>query len=182
MPNSEIGFTFAPGSQGINPSGSGARPSGPQSAVEIRHLQLPNRFVPGQIAPQALLQSAGGAGMPEAAIFQRLMQMFAPQSQQPGVPALQRRPQFPTGAGDFHTGAGPSMSSPGNFNTSAPSSPGGGSAPPLFKFAHDDGLETPSRPSAPTSAPEDLFSPAGPPVSALDLNPLGRAKYEGFSF
>lgn len=87
MPN--IGFSFQPGSQSIGVGQPGqSQQSGPQSAVEIKSFQLPNRFVPGQIAPQALLQSPGGGGQLDVEILKRLMQVFAPQGQQPGVPTL----------------------------------------------------------------------------------------------
>jgi len=100
------GYSFAPFSQGIPANGQRNNSiGGPQSAVDIRHLQLPNRFVPGQIAPQALLQSPGGGGQLNVDLIRRLMAMFAPQGQQPGVPTLGMPPRlggFPQGTG-LHT-------------------------------------------------------------------------------
>lgn len=90
-----LGFSFQPGSQSIDMQSGGtrsgataSRQSGPQSAVEVKRLSLPNRFVPGEIAPQALLQSPGGGGQLNTDILRQLMQAFAPAGQQPGVPSL----------------------------------------------------------------------------------------------
>lgn len=90
-----IGFSFEPGQQSVPVSGSNRAVGGPQSAVEIKHLLIPNRFVPGQIAPQQLLQSAGGGGGLDVDILRRLMQAFAPQGQQPSVPTLAQSPMGP---------------------------------------------------------------------------------------
>jgi hypothetical protein len=87
MADNGIGYSFQPGAQNI-PLGGNRATGGPQSAVQVKSFTLPNRFVPGQIAPQALLQSPGGGGGLNVDILRRLMQMFAPQGQQPGVPAL----------------------------------------------------------------------------------------------
>lgn len=107
MSNSSPGYSFQPFSQSVPISGSNRSIGGPQSAVEVRSLTLPNRFVPGQIAPQQLLQSAGGAGSPEMAVLRHLMQIFAPQGDQPGVPAL--------GRGQMGMGATPGQRAPGSF-------------------------------------------------------------------
>lgn len=99
MADNGIGYTFQPGSQQI-PVGDRPQSNGPQSAVQVKSFTLPNRFVPGQIAPQALLQSPGGGGLPNVDILRRLMSLFAPQGQQQGVSQLG---QAPTQQPRFHT-------------------------------------------------------------------------------
>ena len=92
MPNT-IGYSFQPGSQDVSLE---ARPSGPQAQavtpVQFRTMRLPNRNVPGAIAANALLQSPGGGGMPDVALLQMLMRLFAPQGGGIGLAG-------PTGAG-----------------------------------------------------------------------------------
>lgn len=84
-----IGFSFEPSARSIGVgSGNNQAIGGPQSAVQVKSFTLPNRFVPGQIAPQQLLQSPGGGGQLDVNILRQLMQMFAPQGQQPSTPAL----------------------------------------------------------------------------------------------
>lgn len=79
----------------------------PPTAVEYRNLRIPNREVPGQIAPQALLQSPGGQGVPDVQLLRQLMQAFAPEGQQPGVPTIDRsQPSAPTPAGSPFSSAG----------------------------------------------------------------------------
>lgn len=90
-----IGFSFQPGSfdartggqaQPAQPGGAAVAPS--PSSVEIKSLKIPQRNVPGQIAPQALLQSPGaaGAGVGLSQLLPLLIQAFAPQGTQPGAP------------------------------------------------------------------------------------------------
>ena len=78
----------------------------PPSAVEYRNLRIPNRQVPGQIAPQALLQGQGGQGIPDVQLLRQLMQMFAPQGAQPGVPGLSGAPSQATERIGFPQSAG----------------------------------------------------------------------------
>ena len=86
--NNPLGYSFEPGSPSVGMS-KPAQPSlQPPSAVEYRNLRIPHRQVPGQIAPQALLQGQGGQGIPDVQLLRQLMQMFAPQGAQPGVPGL----------------------------------------------------------------------------------------------
>lgn len=83
----DYGFSFQPGPSSVPLGGNpAARPGGPQSAVEIRSLSIPQRSVPGQIAPQQLLQSLGGGGGLDVNILRRLLSLFAPMGQQPVAP------------------------------------------------------------------------------------------------
>lgn len=91
--NNPLGYSFEPGSPSVGMS-KPAQPSlQPPSAVEYRNLRIPNRQVPGQIAPQALLQGHGGQGLPDVQLLRQLMQAFAPQGMQPGVPMLPQTSQ-----------------------------------------------------------------------------------------
>jgi len=93
MTDNGLGFSFEPGQSGIPVGGQTRAPGGPQSAVQVKSFTLPNRSVPGQIAPQALLQSPGGGGQMDLTLLRQLMAAFAPQGQQPGVPSLGGMPQ-----------------------------------------------------------------------------------------
>ena len=185
MAGNGIGFSFAPGSEQI-PIGNRQVNGGPQSAVEVKSFTLPNRFVPGQIAPQALLQSHGGGGLPDVDILRRLMQVFAPQGMQPGVPSLTMPPRGPEPP--FQTLPVPMEPQP--------------QAPPLqaqpVPNPNQDVPQTPTMPAPPRVIPGDTERlPVGPPappetpyIAGFDLqtpsggfqSPLGRDKYQGFSF
>lgn len=195
MADNGIGYTFAPGSQQIPVGGNQNNAGGPQSAVQVKSFTLPNRFVPGQIAPQALLQSPGGGGAASADVFRRLMSLFAPQGQQQGVPTL----------GGGQPGMG---STPGQRDqaATAPQGPswsdfGGliGAQPPPAPPRQDVPLtHTPVAPPniKPGDTPDQLIGPSAPEPSPAERmkdlfgetpnggfqNPLGHTKYEGFSF
>jgi hypothetical protein len=112
-----IGYSFQPGVDTVNME-QGGRPGGqaasPQQAVKILNVRLPKSPLGGSsIAPRQLLESAGAAGMPGAALNQlltalaRLMQppqaqqaegeSFDPSEQQNGMlfPAPHRDPYVP---------------------------------------------------------------------------------------
>ena len=91
-----FGYSFAPTASMQQP-GAQAATQPPSRAVEIKSLNLPQREVPGQIAPSALLAAPGGGGVPTAQLLQMLMAAFAPQSQQSaGVPYLPSAVGTPT--------------------------------------------------------------------------------------
>lgn len=181
----EIGFSFQPGSQGISPnSGENRAIGGPQSAVQVKSFTLPNRFVPGQIAPQQLLQATGGGGQLDMNVLRQLVQMFAPQGQQPAGPML-------AGAGGGG-GIGPAWAGIGGLlSANVPSAPS--SVPKDVPLTHTPGtppaVHPGSTPDAQTGPPateptwsehaQDLF---GTTPSGGLMNPLGKNKYEGFSF
>lgn len=82
----QYGYSFQPGQGGgQDPRKLQQRPGGPQSAIEVRSLSLPARSVPGAPAPQQLLQGYGGGGGLDVNILRRLISLFAPVGQQPGV-------------------------------------------------------------------------------------------------
>lgn len=189
----ELGYTFAPGSQQIPLGGQRQAGGGPQSAIEVKSFTLPNRFVPGQIAPQALLQSPGGAGGLDVNILQRLMSLFAPQGQQPGVPAL-GQPQF--GPPRNHTQP---VSAPGAMPPMqmVPGAPGPSGDVPLTHTPTPTPGVTPGEEGRKTPT-TDIINPnidtrrdlTPAPTQGFDFltpsggmqNPLGRNKYEGFNF
>lgn len=115
-----IGFSFSPDSQDVRPGQSGPRPNGPQSAVEVKSFRIPNRTVPGQIAPQALLQSPGGGGQSEMQLLRQLMAAFAPQGQQPSIPSI---PTLPSSQGGSDNYSGWRGNEPSNGGRGAPSGP-----------------------------------------------------------
>ena len=179
-----FGYSFAPGAESVPVAGSRRAVNGPQSAVEVRSLTLPNRFVPGQIAPQALLQSAGGGGASSVDVLRRLMQLFAPQGVQPGVPSLDAYSPFRGAAGgntyqdwmnreralNRPPSAPPNGGVPAGTDVPLEHSPG---APPLLTYNNPPtGGGGPIGPSAPPPPP------AGYQPSAGVINPLGR-KFEG---
>ncbi len=147
MPN--YGYSFQPGQQNIRMGGGtgGPPPSSPQSAVEVKSLTIPQRNVPGQIAPQALLQSPGGGGQLDTELLRRLMAIFAPAGQQPGVPTLNGTPplygqsamsgpQVPMmpGGNDYYLpgqyiGQVPQGEAPSSQPPDVPQMPGAGSPP-----------------------------------------------------
>lgn len=181
-----VGFSFAPGQQGIPVGGQTRAPGGPQSAVQVKSFTLPNRFVPGQIAPQALLQSPGGGGQMNVDLLRRLMQAFAPQGQQPGVPSLgQPIPSqvgpFPQGTG-YHTQPVPMGSQPQTppFHTQPVPMPGLGgevplsnTAPPAPRVIPGD-VERTGAGALPEPAPLDLRDLFGGTPSGGVQNPLAR--------
>ena len=96
-----VGYSFDPGAASLGrPQGedqAGSRMS-PQQAVKLLSLRIPER-APGQggLAPQALLQGSGSAGMPSGSMSQviaSLMKMYAP-GYQSGEPSMggQAQPQ-----------------------------------------------------------------------------------------
>ncbi len=170
----QIGYTFAPGSQSIDMQNGGtrsgataSRQSGPQSAVEVKRLSLPNRFVPGEIAPQALLQSPGGGGQLNTDILRQLMQAFAPAGQQSGVPTLSPDPS-------------PSYRAPQYQMPQVPTLPSGGDTDTTSGWnGHEGGLNRPSSPPPvmepggipqnPSFSPEPSFSPDPPRIIPGDI-------------
>lgn len=176
-----LGYSFNPSTPPIDmnrPGPGGLAPDqggGPQSAVEIRRLSIPKRLGPNPIAPSALLNSGGaaGAGVNLAQLLPLLMQAFAPQGQQPGVPSL----PSPVGAqpgqrGDFSLPGQRIDSEPVNRNAMAPF-PGGGytpSAPPV------PSLPALAPPPAPSPAPS-LFAPNTASLAPhVAFDPEGRAQ------
>lgn len=88
---SNIGYSFQPSPQDVRVSGNGRNGGpriGPQEAVRMFSLRIPKAPL-GQspIAPRALLESPGGAGMPILnQVLAALAQAFAP-AHQAGVPS-----------------------------------------------------------------------------------------------
>jgi hypothetical protein len=77
-----IGYSFAPGADQQLPggqNGQGRQGMSPQDAVKLLSLRIPERPAPSGIAPQALLQGQGAAGMAGGgglqAIIRALMSM-----------------------------------------------------------------------------------------------------------
>lgn len=120
-----IGFSFQPGAGDIAMGGQPTpKPTGPSAAIEFRNLRIPNRQIPGSLAPNALLQSPGGGGVPDVELIKQLMQAFAPQQGQamPMMPfggsdegAQTMPPEMPGGAG------GTAMPEAASVPTMAPS-------------------------------------------------------------
>lgn len=107
-----IGQSFAPlGSDPMQPKPGGPSGSAPgaQQAIKVLNLRMPRVAGVGAPAPQALLEGAGSAGLPQqqgmspviAAILQAVLGHFQPQQQ--GAPSApggmqQAAPQMPTPA------------------------------------------------------------------------------------
>lgn len=198
MADNGIGYTFQPGSQQIPVGGNQNNSGGPQSAIQVKSFTLPNRFVPGQIAPQALLQSPGGGGGPEVDIFRRLMSLFAPQGQQQGVPTLQAPPIYPSPFSMVGAKPGLNQTLPVPMEPQ-PQAPPFRTQPVPNPTPNQDVPQTPSMPAPPRIIPGDSdqrpgdrppAAPEYPGIAGFDLstpsggyqNPLGRNKYEGFDF
>lgn len=171
MAGNNVGFSFQPGSQQIP---VGDRPQiggGPQSAVQVKSFTLPNRAVPGQIAPQALLQSPGGGGQMDLTLLRQLMAAFAPHGQQPVVPTLGAPGQgMPPGMPGL---SGMPMGRPSPFAGGPPTMPGpalSGSAP------------SPPRviPSDETGGNGMVFVPPPPPPQAPPPLNIGAPSPSGF--
>ena len=77
-----VGYSFQPLNQPQTGADGQGRVSGlsPQQAVRLLSLRIPERPSPTGIAPQALLQARGGAGVPGggdmSALIRALMTMF----------------------------------------------------------------------------------------------------------
>lgn len=138
------GFSFQPGVPSIDVNRPSASPltQTPQSAVNIISASLPRRITGSPLAPPGLLTAPGGGGL--EALLPLLMQLFAPQGQQPGVPAL----KTPSGGGFGLPGVSTSHA-PMPPVTRAPEAtlphiiPGGeqlGTAPPEMPAAPPPGL------------------------------------------
>ena len=155
-----LGFSFQPFSANGSAQESNRVAGGPQSAVQVKSFTLPNRFVPGQIAPQELLQSAGGGGQLNVNVLRQLMQMFAPPGQQPGVPVLQGNQSghlpglFDQGYGGSYSGAGPNAQGNGSGGASGP-------LPPRVVPAGDKDDHTP---------PPDTLHLPPPPAPPFDFS------------
>lgn len=180
--SNNVGFSFDPGPQSLPAGGQPRAPGGQQSAVQVKSFTLPNRVVPGQIAPQALLQSPGGGGQMNVDLLRRLMAMFAPSGQQPGVPGIPSQPgAFPQGTG-YHTQPvpmGPQPQTP-PFHTQPVPMPGqGGEVPlehtptPVPRVGPGD-TERTGAGALPEPAPLDLRDLFGGTPSGGVQNPLGR--------
>lgn len=167
----------------MRPGGSGPRPNGPQSAVEVKSFSIPNRSVPGQIAPQALLQSAGGGGASQLQILRQLMAAFAPQGQQVGVPTLPGGPDTTSGWMNNEPNQGvPYDAGPGGYRQpnapsdrpdTAPTIP----PPNITPGATGPTPDTPPPPSTPPGGGLDLGSVMNP--SPPPNQPWWMDKYEG---
>lgn len=166
----------------MRPSGS-TKPNGPQSAVEVKSFQIPNRSVPGQIAPQALLQSPGGGGASQLQILRQLMQAFAPQGQQFGVPILPGGTDTTSGwmnnepnqsvPYDVGTGYRPTGPKAPEVPDYAPTIP-----PPNITPGATGPAPDPPQPQAPPQGGLDVGSVLGGP-SAPANQPWWMDKYEG---
>lgn len=77
-----LGYSFDPGAGQAGQQDQGERGNfgglSPQQAVKLLSLRIPERPAASAIAPQALLQSQGAAGMPMNAMIQQLMRAFMP--------------------------------------------------------------------------------------------------------
>lgn len=77
MPLNSLGVTFQPGTDARGGTGSATPQLPPQSAVSMLNLRLPTRAAPNALAPQSLLESRGGGGLPigdsAMALLQRLL-------------------------------------------------------------------------------------------------------------
>jgi hypothetical protein len=163
----DLGYSFNPSTPPVSMGGSGGGPrqpasgGGPQSAVEIRNLSIPKRLGPNPIAPSALLNAPGasGAGVGLAQLLPLLMQMFAPQGQQPGVPSL-----APFPGGGYQAPGAPSGGTLANDQrpmSNTPSvAPGYTPAPP---------------PNATPAAPSVTGAPSPSPRAQPQITPLASA-------
>lgn len=98
-----IGQSFAPlgGDPMMRPGGQGGQGSGAQQAIQVLNYRMPRVAGAGAPAPQALLEGAGSAGLPQqnamnptiAAILQAVLGHMQPQQQQaPSAPGGQAPP------------------------------------------------------------------------------------------
>ncbi len=157
----DFGVSFVPNAQGGNPDKikDGANVNPIQQAIRFLSLRLPARISGAPIAPQALLQGAGGAGLPSvdsvvAQIMKRIVPTGAPGETAAGPVAT---PTVPQQQG---------MQAPsGSFSVTSPTQ-GVLSKSPLAQMAGQ-----PIRPTtnvAPTPTPTPRFEGGG---SRPDMQP-----------
>lgn len=90
MPLNQIGYRFQPGIGDVQGGNEATPRAGSPSNVRVLNLRIPKKPIAGAIAPQALLESPGGAGAPPG-FLDDLLHIFQPPVQSPVVP-----PQTPS--------------------------------------------------------------------------------------
>lgn len=138
-----IGQSFAPlGNDPMQQRPSGPAGGGAQQAIQVLNTRLPRVVGAGAPAPQALLEGAGSAGLPQPqgvnpivqAILQAVLGHFAPQQQ-----------SAPSAMGGMMSGGGPAPQMPTPNVSYQPNPPGqGGTAGPNLPPPQDR-PETPAQ-------------------------------------
>lgn len=197
-----LGVSFQPGQSGASGYGrrggeSGAAGGGSatplQTAIKMLSLRLPSRVSPSALAPQALLQGQGAAGIggdPVSQLINNLLQSSGakpPPSPMGGQAPMGGQMAGPSGASSFLSqgtgGAGPlsRTTSPFVSNGAPPTPlvrPGGEPSEqpkgelPIGQIPYDPNYRPPPTPGP----PPELIDPVGPPATVngpTENGPMG---------